>query len=69
MTLRFEQKSTLGFGWELKVLDGAITKGFIRKRPDTGAFCYFRGTSFTNINSTYEDSELERLKEKVKQNP
>ena len=68
MSVTYIEKSTLGMGWSLEVIDGLVVVGHIRRRPDTKAFRYFRGQD-NELNPTYENKELEKLKIQVENNP
>ena len=66
--LRFEEKSSLGRGSFIAVTRQNIPLGYIRQRPDTGAYCYFRGTS--NVaKAIFERDNLEALKMAIEKNP
>ncbi len=68
MTIDFKEKETLGGGWSLEVRRSGILLGHIRQRPDTGAYRYFRGPH-NELTPSYENADLEALKEQVTDNP
>lgn len=68
MPMEFREKQTLGGGWSLEVRQPGVLLGHIRKRPDTGAYRYFRGPH-NELTATYEDVDLEALKRQVAANP
>lgn len=68
MQLRFEEKSSPARGSFIEVTRQNIRLGCIRQRPDTGAFCYFRGMN--NVaNASFEHDDIESLKVLVAENP
>ena len=68
MQLRFEEKSSLGRGSFIEVTRQNIRLGYIRQRPDTGAYCYFRGVN--NVASaSFERDDIESLKKLIAENP
>lgn len=68
MSVTFKEKCTLGGGWSLEVSTADILRGHIRRRPDTGAYRYFRGP-VNELNHAFEDADLDRLKVQVSSNP
>jgi hypothetical protein len=66
--VEFERRDTLGGGFTIDVLNQRMLAGQIRKRPDTGAFRYYRGVH-NQLTPADEDLDLEALKRRVKQNP
>jgi hypothetical protein len=68
MNLEFIEKNTLGGGWSLEVRRSAILLGHIRRRPDTGAYRYFRGPH-NELTPCYENTDLEALKDRIKTHP
>lgn len=68
MGLEFKKNETLGGGWSLEVRRAGFLVGHIRKRPDTSAYCYFRGSD-NILSPSYENADLEVLKRQVSSNP
>ena len=66
--VEFDRRDTLGGGFTIDVLSHRLLAGQIRKRPDTGAFRYYRG-AHNQLTPAYEDRDLEALKLRVRQNP
>jgi hypothetical protein len=66
--VEFTRRDTLGAGFSIEVRNLGILVGHIRKRPDAGAFRYYRGPS-NELTPTYEGRDLEALKRRVKENP
>jgi hypothetical protein len=66
--LRFEEKSSPGRGSFVEVTRQNIRLGFIRQRPDTGAYCYFRGMNNV-VKASYERDDIEALKVLIAENP
>ena len=66
--MKFEEKTMLGRGSFIEVSRQNIRLGYIRRRPDTGAYCYFRGTNNV-VNSTFERDDIEVLKQLIVANP
>ena len=69
MQLKFEEKSSLGRGSFIEVTRQNIRLGFIRQRPDTGAYCYFRGMNNNVVNASFERDDIESLKTLIAENP
>lgn len=68
MTVEFEEKQTLGGGWSIEVRSNHVLLGHIRRRPDTGAFRYYRG-AHNDLTATYESDSVEEVKRQVAANP
>ena len=62
--LKFIEKSTLGGGWSVEVRRSGILLGHIRRRPDTGAYRYFRGPH-NELTASAEEHDLETLKRRL----
>ena len=52
MMVEFKRRDTLGGGLSIEVRNDGLIVGHIRKRPDTGAFRYFRGES-NDLSAVY----------------
>lgn len=68
MAIEFKETSTLGDGWSLEVKHALSLLGHLRRRPDTGAFHYFRGP-YNELSPSYENADLDALKAQIKNNP
>jgi hypothetical protein len=66
--VEFKRQDTLGGGFSIQVLNHGILAGHIRKRPDTGAFAYYRG-AHNELTAADHDRDLESLKRRIAQNP
>jgi hypothetical protein len=66
--VEFNRQDTLGGGFSIQVVNHGMLAGHIRKRPDTGAFRYYRGVH-NELTPADEDQDLEALKRRVRQNP
>jgi hypothetical protein len=66
--MKFEQRTTPGRGSFIEVSRRNIRLGCIRQRPDTGAYCYFRGMN-NLANVSFERDDIESLKELIAKNP
>ena len=67
--IEFKRRDTLGGGFGIEVTKGSIVIGHIGKRPDTGAFRYWRGQTAALGAPLNEDRDLEALKRKIRSNP
>ena len=63
IALTFEEKSTLGRGWELEVRNGNRAIGHIRKSGTDRSYQYYHG--FAQLNYEFEDTDLESLKRQI----
>ena len=61
MTITFEEHSTLGAGWSLKVRRSGVPIGHVRRNPANGRYQYFHGPN-NELTASREDNELESLK-------
>jgi hypothetical protein len=61
MTITFEEISTLGGGWSLKVLRSGVPIGHVRRNPANGRYQYFHGLN-NQLTVSREDGDLESLK-------
>ena len=62
--VEFVEKSTLGGGWSLEVKRSGVLVGHVRRRPDTGAYRYFRGPH-NQLTASLEERDLETLKRRL----
>jgi len=70
--IEFRQLDNAGTGFGIEVIRRGFVVGHIGKRPDTGAFRYWRGWRGDKAplgSPVYEDRDLEALKRKIRANP
>ena len=66
--IEYREIQTLGGGWSVEVRKSGALLGHIRKRPDTGAFAYYRGAANV-LTASLESGDLADLKKQVEQKP
>ena len=64
MSITFEEKSTLGWGWFLEVRRPPLLIGHIRKGGTLNTYQFFHGPH-NELNYEFQESDLEVLKRKV----
>lgn len=64
MSITFEEKSNLGWGWFLEVHRAPLLIGYIRKGGTFNTYHFFHGPH-NELNYEFQESDLEVLKRKV----